>query len=549
MRSIPRFAAAAAATLTRIPIRHQLAHHLAAVRITAAALALAVVFVASRGAPSNAGLTPIPTPPQSILPANVGIAVPTNEGITIGFEAPMDRASVEGGLALFPALPVDYRWRADSRALTVAPRRLWQTDTRYLVVLPADTRLADGRTVGGALRLSFTTQTAPTVVGFRVAFADGAHDPATPQRSLMMRPAPDMGSGTASPPPDTAADVSSGTAIRLTFNAAIDHSDVERNFTIAPRVDGRFSWAGDSLSFTPAVRLKPGSRYAVSVTGAHDLLGNALRGDATFSFTTRSGGQLVKARPNLDDTGVVAPQIVAWFSQPLDVRTAAGAFSLTDLTTAAPILGRLSWSAAGDQATFTARDPLAGGHRFQVTFGPGTRDADGNRVTATWTFTTKAPPAAPPAATAPMLPGPPAPAPPASGDAVAFALSQINTARAAYGFAPVRLDAAVSAVASAHAWDQARNGYFSHNSLNGMTPRQRLQAAGIPFSASGENQCYYSGLGPIGTLSWCQAQFMAEPYPGGWNHIGNILDPQYTRVGIGIATSGARVIVTWDFVG
>jgi uncharacterized protein YkwD len=42
---------------------------------------------------------------------------------------------------------------------------------------------------------------------------------------------------------------------------------------------------------------------------------------------------------------------------------------------------------------------------------------------------------------------------------------------------------------------------------------------------------------------------MSEPYPGFANHIGNILSPRFTRVGIGIAESGGKVIIVWDFAG
>jgi hypothetical protein len=49
------------------------------------------------------------------------------------------------------------------------------------------------------------------------------------------------------------------------------------------------------------------------------------------------------------------------------------------------------------------------------------------------------------------------------------------------------------------------------------------------------------------TLNWCQSEFMSEPYPGYANHIGNILSTHYTRVGIGIAIQGSKVIIVWDF--
>jgi hypothetical protein len=50
-----------------------------------------------------------------------------------------------------------------------------------------------------------------------------------------------------------------------------------------------------------------------------------------------------------------------------------------------------------------------------------------------------------------------------------------------------------------------------------------------------------------GMLDWCHGTFMSEPYPGYANHIGNILSAHYRRVGIGIAQSGGKVIIVWDF--
>ena len=139
----------------------------------------------------------------------------------------------------------------------------------------------------------------------------------------------------------------------------------------------------------------------------------------------------------------------------------------------------------------------------------------------------------------------PAPAPATS--LAGYALNQVNAARAAYGFGPVVLDSAVSAVASAHAWDQARNGYFSHYGLNGSTRESRLRAGGVSFGWSGENQCYHVGMSQQATLEWCHQQFMAEPYPGHWNHIANILNPNARRMGVGIATVGGKTVITWNF--
>jgi uncharacterized protein YkwD len=192
---------------------------------------------------------------------------------------------------------------------------------------------------------------------------------------------------------------------------------------------------------------------------------------------------------------------------------------------------------------------FAAGTRFTLTFTGGARDADGNVIDTSLAFTTKAAPVAPVVAargtttTRTVVVAPAAPA----TSLADYALNQVNAARAAYGFAPLVLDAAVSAAASSHAWDQATNGYFSHTGLNGSTRESRLRAAGVSSSYTGENQCYHMYLTEPATLDWCHAAFMAEPYPGHWNHIGNILDPRFTRMGVGIATVGATTVITWNF--
>jgi uncharacterized protein YkwD len=139
--------------------------------------------------------------------------------------------------------------------------------------------------------------------------------------------------------------------------------------------------------------------------------------------------------------------------------------------------------------------------------------------------------------------------PQASAALVTYALNQLNAARAAHGLKPLVYDGAIEAVALAHAWDEVSYNYFSHTGRDGSSHEDRLRAAGLKFGWNGENQCMNNDTGrsTTQTLDWCQAQFMSEPYPGVANHIGNILSTHYTRVGIGIAIRGSKVIIVWDF--
>ncbi|MDP9250915.1 MAG: Ig-like domain-containing protein [Chloroflexota bacterium] len=510
-------------------------------RIVVAGVALSIAVAVSTSGAAQTGLTSVLPAPASILPHNVGVGVLTRDAVTLDFGAAMDRASVEEALSVRPSQPVTLAWSPDARRLQVAPARLWLTDQRYLLVVAAGAHRADGWAFGAPTQFSFTTQTAPRIVDFgvRVAGADTA-PPVLDSHAADMSARLDS-ADRAGPPADVAADVSAGTAVTITFGAAMNQRDVERGFAVRPAVPGTFEWDGLSVTFRPDGRLVPNRRYAVSLAGVHDAAGDPLGGDTSFSFTTRPGAQLVKVTPVEGAVNVTSGLVVVWFSQPMNPRAVDAALKVTDLTRGAPVTGKIAWTTAYTHLNFAPSAALAAGHHFGVSLATGSLDADGNALTAAWSFSTK-----PPGVVYTPRPAGPRPAP--SADAVTYALNQINASRSAYGLGPLVLSSAISAVSAAHAWDQLENGYFSHTGLDGSTPKDRLRAAGISFGWSGENECTYSGMTNVmSVLDYCHRVFMSEPYPGYANHIGNILSTHYRKVGIGIAQSGSHVIIVWDF--
>ena len=514
-------------------LSYQLRRHRAITRTLIAALSLGLAAAVSAGGAAQAGLTTILPEPTSILPVGIGVGIGTGQAVTMTFAQPMDAASVEASLSIAPSHAFRAAWSDNGRELQLIPEGLWQTDARYGIVVGATARASNGALLGSQARFSFTTQTAPRISDFGVHFVA---EPAAGAAAL------DAGeTDIAGPPPDTASGVSAGTSIQIAFSAPMNEAEVERAFALSPAVPGLFHWDGGLLTFTPTERLASNARYAVSIFGVHDADGNALGGDASFSFTTRPGAQLVQSTPKADAKGISTKQIGLWFSEPVDAGAVGAALRVTDRNTGATLTGTVSWNATLTQLAFTPSRALAAGHRFDVSLAAGAIDADGNAVTASLTFTTKAPVAV---AARPRV----AAAGPAS-TLVGYALNQVNAARAAYGLKPLVLSSALSAVANEHSWDMLRNGYFSHTSIDGRTKEDRLRNAGISFGWNGENICYSynAARSPTDVLNWCHSQFMSEPYPGYANHIGNILSTHYTRIGIGIAVSGAKVYITWDF--
>jgi len=514
--------------------RHRIITHL-----TVAATALAVVVgIAIPTAPAiQAGLQQA-SRQESILPANIGEGIPSGEAILLDFPGPMDRSAVATALGLSPATDVSLRWNVDGSVLTLIPAPRWAVDERYVVHVPAGTPMADGRGLAADWRASFTTQAAPQVVRLRV---DGVADtsselPVIRQEVMASTGAPDAGTSALSD--DLSADASAGTRIGLTFSTAMTAAATEQAFRISPSAAGSLSWEGTTLWFTPNGRLSAGTRYTVTVAGARDVGGNLLGGDTSFSFTTRELALAITVAPGIGQRGVsAAASVQISFSQPMEIAQTGAAFTLTDAASGRAVVGAVAWSTDAKVMTFDPTAALGAGRAYAASLGPTARDLDGNPVTISWRFTTVGPASV----------ASPVPAFPGSSDMAQYALNQVNAARAAYGFAPLVLDATISAVAYGHAADMAAYGYFSHTSRTGVTYRQRLTAGGVSYGHSGENICYLGGASVQATLNWCHAQFMAEPYPGGGNHKDNILSPNYRRLGIGIATGGGRVYVVWDF--
>ncbi|MGZ5219258.1 MAG: CvpA family protein [Chitinophagaceae bacterium] len=106
-------------------------------------------------------------------------------------------------------------------------------------------------------------------------------------------------------------------------------------------------------------------------------------------------------------------------------------------------------------------------------------------------------------------------------------LEMVNKERVKEGLKPLKADPEMSRVARAHSSDMFVRGYFAHNTPEGKTPFDRMRAAGVQFSAAGEN------LALAQTLEIAHTNLMNSP-----GHRANILHPSFGRLGIGILDGG-----------
>lgn len=113
----------------------------------------------------------------------------------------------------------------------------------------------------------------------------------------------------------------------------------------------------------------------------------------------------------------------------------------------------------------------------------------------------------------------------------------VNKERRNRGINPLTLDSTIRRVARGYSTHMLQNGFFSHTAPDGSTPFQRMQAGGVRFTIAGENLAYAP------TVEIAHSGLMKSP-----GHRANILDPRYTRIGIGVAHAGKyRTVFTQNF--
>jgi uncharacterized protein YkwD len=164
---------------------------------------------------------------------------------------------------------------------------------------------------------------------------------------------------------------------------------------------------------------------------------------------------------------------------------------------------------------------------------------------------TPAPTAAPAAAApapvavrpAPVHPAPPKPPPPpvsGAGGAAGAQFSLVNQDRAANGVAPLAYSAALARVAQYRAQDMLNRNYFSHYdpSTGQLAFVGLLRLWGIPYTTAGENIAWSTNP----SMAGINTMFMNSP-----DHRANILKAAYHRVGLGVASNGAKIMVVEVF--
>jgi uncharacterized protein YkwD len=138
----------------------------------------------------------------------------------------------------------------------------------------------------------------------------------------------------------------------------------------------------------------------------------------------------------------------------------------------------------------------------------------------------------------PVVPPKPEAAPADLRDAEQAMAHRINQARADANLPPLTYDDRLADAARGHSEDMAKNGYFAHVSPTAGDLLARMNSAGIQARKFTEN------IANNQDLAAAHRELMESP-----GHRKNILDPEATSVGVGIARDEAgQFLVTEDFL-
>jgi uncharacterized protein YkwD len=104
-----------------------------------------------------------------------------------------------------------------------------------------------------------------------------------------------------------------------------------------------------------------------------------------------------------------------------------------------------------------------------------------------------------------------------------------NTQRIAAGCPALAWNDTLAVVARAHSADMAVNSYFDHNNKAGLTPAQRVLAAGYSYTLTAENIAAGQPTAQDVLTSWMNSA----------GHKANIVNCDLHELGVGFATGGS----------
>lgn len=300
--------------------------------------------------------TPQPLPPTLVesdpLP---GVELPLNSPISLYFNQPMERSSVEAALSIQPTIAGELTWQ-DEATLIFSPSQPLAPESEISLIITPEARARNGLSLPQPVELSFQT------VGY-----------------LRL---------TQSLPEADTVEVNPTSAVVAAFNRPVISLGAEPEslavpFQIEPAVVGSGEWINTSTYiFYPEPALEGGRTYTVQLDPS--LLGvdgNPLAEATSWSFTTAMP-QLVSVhtQPSEDETASqfidLDTPFTLTFNQPMDTSSVEANFKLLE-SGSVLVSGKISWNDDATVMTFEPADLLQRNTVYTVALNAGVQSAGG----------------------------------------------------------------------------------------------------------------------------------------------------------------------------
>ena len=108
-------------------------------------------------------------------------------------------------------------------------------------------------------------------------------------------------------------------------------------------------------------------------------------------------------------------------------------------------------------------------------------------------------------------------------------INLVNVERKKAGLQPLKADAALTKVARAKSVDMRDNNYFSHQSPTYGSPFEMMKQFGVSYGYAGENIAAGQTSPQAVVTAWMNSE----------GHRANILNKNYTKIGVGLAKGGS----------
>ncbi|HEY89461.1 MAG TPA: hypothetical protein G4N98_06985, partial [Thermoflexia bacterium] len=289
--------------------------------------------------------------------------------LSVLFDQPMDRKSVEEALHITPEVEGEFSWQND-RELYFAPKVL-AAAKEYQLSLGTGARSQQGLKLGRALAFSFSTRgplevtrLTPTAgaVGFRTD---------TPLLIAFNQPI-------------VALNCTGQVAGKIPACPALPLRGT-------PRISGEGFWVNTSLyRFEPRLGWDAGQEYAMELARTFtSVAGASLTNPYRWSFTPAEPRIFTTQPGNGDKDVLLTVGVRVAFSTPMDPAATGSAFSLL-AQNGEPVPGTLTWVDGGAELVFTPTQRLALGTRYLATVNEQARALTGAPLEAPlhWAFTT-----------------------------------------------------------------------------------------------------------------------------------------------------------------